>query len=249
MPDLRWNTATWDGGYDWSQRGEEWSGAWGSSEAEWFTCILPRIHRALPARQTLEIAPGYGRWSRFLIPVSERYIGVDLSGECIQACEETFAGVKNARFVKNDGRSLDMVEDGSCDFVFSFDSLVHVEMDIIDDYVRGIARKLSRGGVAFLHHSNLSHVEDKTPYASHQRAASVGYDLVRDAISASGGRTLVQELVDWGSTACIDCFTLFGRSADFPEVETALIENPQLMMSAALASRFMGAYCSLPKRG
>jgi hypothetical protein len=59
----------------------------------------------------------------------------------------------------------------------------------------------------------------------------------------------VQELVDWGSTACIDCFTLFGRSADFPEVETALIENPQLMMSAALASRFMGAYCSLPKRG
>ncbi len=36
IPDLKWNETTWDGSYDWAARGEEWSGPWGSSEAQWF---------------------------------------------------------------------------------------------------------------------------------------------------------------------------------------------------------------------
>jgi hypothetical protein len=33
MPDIAWNKATWDGEYDFGRQGEEWSDAWGGSDA------------------------------------------------------------------------------------------------------------------------------------------------------------------------------------------------------------------------
>ena len=67
MPDIAWNKATWDGTYDWSRKGEEWSDAWGGSAALWYGAILPRIAVFLPAGAVLEIGPGFGRWTRFLL--------------------------------------------------------------------------------------------------------------------------------------------------------------------------------------
>ena len=54
----------------------------------------------------------------------------------------------------NDGRSLDMIEDGSVDFAFSFDSLVHADAEVIAGYLRELERKLAPEGVGFVHHSN-----------------------------------------------------------------------------------------------
>jgi hypothetical protein len=51
--------------------------------------------------------------------------------------------------------SLDVAVDGSVDFVFSFDSLVHVEMDVIEAYLKQLAAKLTPNGVGFIHRSNL----------------------------------------------------------------------------------------------
>ena len=68
MPELDWNKAVFDGNYDWRQGGEEWSAPWGGSEAQWFGSLYPRLHRLLPAGRILEIAPGFGRWTKFLIP-------------------------------------------------------------------------------------------------------------------------------------------------------------------------------------
>ncbi len=48
-----------------------------------------------------------------------------------------------------------MVADGSIDFVFSFDSLVHAEEDVIRSYLDQLGQKLRPDGVGFLHHSNL----------------------------------------------------------------------------------------------
>ena len=59
MPDLNWNKTVWGSTYGWQAGGEEWSETWGSSEAQWFGSIFPRLHRFLPARQILEIAPGW----------------------------------------------------------------------------------------------------------------------------------------------------------------------------------------------
>ena len=103
MPEIAWNKSHWDGEYQWNVGGEEWSAAWGGSEAQWFGSIYPRLHRLLPAKHVLEIAPGFGRWTRFLIDGSESFTGIDLSSAAIEHCERRFAGASNAKFHLNDG--------------------------------------------------------------------------------------------------------------------------------------------------
>lgn len=156
MPDLDWNKTAWGSIYAWHDSGEEWSTAWGGSEAQWFGAIFPRLHRFLPARRILEIAPGFGRWTKYLIPVCDEFVCIDLSSKCVDACRDRFAAAGHAQFFVNDGHSLAEAKDESFDLVFSFDSLVHAEADVLTSYVPQVLRKLSPGGVAFLHHSNFS---------------------------------------------------------------------------------------------
>lgn len=146
MPTLAWNKNYWDAGTDWADRGEGWSGPWGTPEMQWYGSVYPRIHRHLRAATILEIACGYGRWTNFLSEHCDRLIGVDLVAQCVEACRRRFASLNHLSFVQNDGRSLDFVEDGSVDFVFSFDSLVHVEPTVIRGYLSQFPRILRPGG-------------------------------------------------------------------------------------------------------
>ena len=57
--------------------------------------------------------------------------------------------------VLNDGRSLSMIPDSSVDFVFSFDSFVHPDRDVVEAYLRQLGTKLKIGGKGFIHHSNF----------------------------------------------------------------------------------------------
>jgi hypothetical protein len=241
MPDVNWNAAVWNGAYDWSNRGEEWSGPWGGSEAQWFGAIYPRIHRFLPAQSILEIAPGFGRWSRFLLPSCEQYTGVDLSAECVAACRETFSPASHATFFENDGTDLSMVPDASVDFAFSFDSLVHVEMNVIDAYVSQLVPKLREGGAAFLHHSNVKATASGRDDL-HHRGADVSHQLVADVVIASGGKMLVQETLAWTPGSCIDCISLFSRSCDFNDWKGSFVENAQFMVEANLIREHLKPY-------
>jgi hypothetical protein len=93
---------------------------------------------------------------------------------------------------------------------FSFDSLVHADDAVLAAYIPQILRKLSSVGVAFLHHSNLFEFKG-TLGDQHGRSRSVSADLVAALIGDSGGRVLVQEVVNWGGEHLIDCLTLFAR--------------------------------------
>lgn len=155
MPTVEQNLFLWGKADGWPDDGDKWSEKWGGSELEWSTSIFPRIRQFIPVPTILEIAPGYGRWTQFLKGFCEQLIAVDVSPACVERCKERFATDPHVRCYVNDGKSLAMVEDGSIDFAFSFDSLVHVEADIIAAYLNQLGRKLKPGAFAFLHHSNL----------------------------------------------------------------------------------------------
>ena len=154
MPTVDENRHNWEV-YDWPRGGDEWSGAWGSQSAQWYGTILPRLCPWLPTGTLLEIGPGFGRWTHFLKDLASRLILVDLTERCISECRARFALASNITYHVNDGRTLPMVPDGMVDLAFSFDSLVHVEADVIGVYLAELARKLSPDGVGFFHHSNL----------------------------------------------------------------------------------------------
>jgi 2-polyprenyl-3-methyl-5-hydroxy-6-metoxy-1,4-benzoquinol methylase len=122
---------------------------------QWYGAILPRISAFVPADTIVEIAPGYGRWTAFLKDLCKHLIVVDLSERCIDRCRQRFADYSHISYFVNDGQSLDMIEDGEIDFIFSFDSLVHAEAEVLKAYAAAFAKKLRPNGAAFIHHSNL----------------------------------------------------------------------------------------------
>jgi SAM-dependent methyltransferase len=238
MPRLDWNVHQWDGEYNWKLKGEEWSSSWGSSEAQWFGCLYPRLHSHLPATRILEIAPGFGRWTRFLLNYCDDYTGIDLSDECVKACQQTFSKVERARFFKNDGLSLGHA-DGQYDLVFSFDSLVHADIEVFDLYIPAILRLLKPDGMAFIHHSNL---KDSGETANiHNRSENVTARYVKEVVELNGGSISTQEKINWGSKLLIDCLTTFGhRGSDHGP---GAFDNYKFMDEAENCKRVVNLYC------
>ncbi len=247
----------WAQRYDWSGQGDEWSSMWGNAEAQWCHTLHPRIARWLPAGNVLEIAPGYGRWAQFLIRLSQQYMGIDMAENAVDACKRRFATEQHARFVVNDGRSLEAVPAEWADLVFSFDSLVHVERDDMQAYLGQLVGKLAPGGHAFLHHSNLAMYPARGLIRwDDWRARSVSADTFRKDCNDMGLRCVSQELIPWQRTRFIDCISVVeaapkppapGSSATpLPVVptsaDTVVVMNPYFSLEGLSARRISRIY-------
>jgi len=242
MPELEWNRVRWNDEHPWPESGDEWSVGWGGPRAQWYGTIFPRINRWLPARKVLEIAPGFGRWTQFLLRHTDELYGIDLNPKCIQRCVQRFSAYDRAHFIQNDGFSLEMVGDDTIDFAFSFDSLVHAEIDVVTAYCQQIVRKLNATGVAFIHHSNAANgVDPQDPNAS-GRAQSVSSQAVRAVIEGAGGRVLIQEEINWSSTARVDCLTTFVRGNAYPHVGYIKLENNHFMLEMQIIQAYQSQY-------
>jgi SAM-dependent methyltransferase len=240
--------------YDWKEAGEEWSQPWGSSAAQWAGTIFPRIRECLPADTILEIAPGFGRWTHYLKDYCDELWAVDKSNDCIEACRQRFASVSHVHCVLNDGRSLSMIPDASVDFVFSFDSFVHPDREIVEEYLRQLGTKLKIGGKGFIHHSNFGEYvnspRERLPEAlakplikakildwAHHRNPTMSAKTFRALCERNGLQCVSQELVNWRGRRLIDCLSLFVRSDSASESPTKTIRNPNFMREAARIRR------------
>ncbi|HEY1503104.1 MAG TPA: class I SAM-dependent methyltransferase [Stellaceae bacterium] len=146
-----WNT------YAWPLDGDEWSdqaAACGAPYAVWKQSLVDAfIAPHIDANAAvLEIAPGHGRWTPYLAMTARRYIGVDMNSSCIAYCRKRFTRFSNAAFYSNDGRSLPMVFRESINYIWSFDSFVHIDRATTDRYMAAFARILVHGGRACIHH-------------------------------------------------------------------------------------------------
>jgi hypothetical protein len=147
-----------------------------------------------------------------------------------------------------------MFPDESIDFVFSFDSLVHVKREVVEAYLSELGTKLRIGGKGFIHHSNLGEyahslrerlpppvrkllIKAKIIDSEHQRAPSMTADLFRALCAQYGLHCLIQELVNWRGKRLIDCFSLFTRNGSNEQNATQILRNPNFMREAALIRR------------
>jgi SAM-dependent methyltransferase len=228
MPALADNISMWNEAYDWSQQGDEWSDAWGGVSYQWWVTLFSRIQGFVPARRILEIAPGYGRWTHYLRDLCDELVAVDIAETAIAHCRTRFAGDEHVGFHVNDGTSLAIVADRSVDLMFSFDSLVHAEHDVIAGYLEEFARVLAADGVAFIHHSNMGAYEPGSydPQNIHWRATSVSAELVERRARAVGLRCISQETVAWGNhTLLNDCFSVITRAGSRWDRENQVAAN------------------------
>jgi SAM-dependent methyltransferase len=253
VPSLQENLEQWDSRYSWEGRGDEWSAAWGGTENQWWGTLMPRLHSFLPAGTALEIGPGFGRWTQFLKDVCQHLTVVDVSDRCIDACRERFSSSSNLAFHVNDGRSLPMVRDDSLDFAFSFDSLVHAEVEILESYLTELAAKLKPGGHAFIHHSNMGQYERlaalarKVPERLRRhlvvrgllvnvygwRAESVTAEIFDQCSRQAGLRCVSQERINWMyGRHVIDCISVV-TSQDSPSARPVVRYTNRAFMREA----------------
>ena len=182
-------------------------------------------------------------WVRPMDPVSERSMRVHdcrrRFQRCIDHCKQRFVGQGHVQFHVNDGVCLAFVPDNSIDFVFSFDSLVHVEIEVIGG-ILPVGSKIRPDGVGFIHHSNLAayprrlaimNSYNQLPATFRRRvlthsimetilsvniaawrATSVSAEIFRRCCESAGLKCISQELINWHRGRClIDCMSVFSR--------------------------------------
>jgi len=136
-----------------------------------------------------------------------------------------------------------MVPDASIDFVFSLDSLVHVESDVLGEYIWQICQKLTPTGVAFIHHSNALSPACKIEEArGGARGETVSSSVVKELVEDCSAVVRIQEEVQWVGASRTDCFTLFGRATAFSDQRYVLLENDHFATEIDLIRRFQSHY-------
>lgn len=176
MATINENLKQWNN-YDWNRAGDEWSAGWGGSDYLWALTIQPRIIKNIPCSTILEIACGNGRISQYLLKYCRKLILVDICQSCIDYCKDRFKDYNHIEYIVNDGISLDMISDNSIDFVFSWDSLVHADKNVIQNYIYELSNKMNSNATGFIHHSNFG--ANKKLIDSNKKIFNSGWQIGR----------------------------------------------------------------------
>ena len=180
MPSIEWNK--WWNDYAWPEHGDEWDGqakfcgqpyeAWKRSLENAF--MTPRID---PGFTVLELAPGHGRWTDSLLALASHVILADLNPGCIDFLKKKYEERSDVSFMVTDGRSLPGIAAESIDFIWSYDSFVHMEKPVIEAYFREFSRVLRPGRSAIIHHAGRRHLA--LPFSFIARFGAPGKYLYR----------------------------------------------------------------------
>lgn len=177
----------WNDENMWIKDGHEWSAFFGTTEYLW-NLIYPKVKDYLKG-DVLEIAPGFGRMTEFLLNYSGTLSIIDLNDICIKKCIDKF-GSQIRNYIVNDGKSL-FFPDNNFDFIFSYDSFVHMTEDVVESYIKETSRTLKNNRYAFIHHSNF--YNSFTPSENIAGRASMNPDLFKSFVNKYNMEIISQE--------------------------------------------------------
>lgn len=145
------NKLTWNN-WNWNEMGEEWT----KSQVWKDKLVSEIIQKLIPDNSSIiEIGPGGGRWSEFLLKKSSTLHLVDISKKCLELCSERFKKNKNIDFNLIKDVKFDFAESDSMDVVFSYDVFVHIDKAQIIEYFQEFERVLKKNGRIILHYSKV----------------------------------------------------------------------------------------------
>jgi ubiquinone/menaquinone biosynthesis C-methylase UbiE len=183
LENIEKNLELWDHSYKWVADGDEWQYPANHAAVPyevWKASVVS--HLIAPYAKdadVVEIAPGRGRWSELIIGICQHATLVDISSSCLEYCRKRFSGHRNVDYFLTTGTQLPKAASGTVDFVFSYDSFVHMSAEVIGAYLFEIARVLRIGGFAVIHHADVAEVGTHRQTHPGQRSA-VNRIMVRD---------------------------------------------------------------------
>ncbi len=111
--------------------------------------LLPYVR---PDVVALEIGPGGGRWTRYLLPCRRLY-AVEYYAELMAERRKNFSQ-PNIIEILNNGTDFPGVPPASVDFVFSFGVFVHLDADIISAYLANLHAVIHPVTQIIIHYSD-----------------------------------------------------------------------------------------------
>lgn len=105
-----------------------------------------------PETVMLEIGPGGGRWTRYMLDAKQIY-AVDFHQELLDELRANFPQ-PNITPIKNNGDDFPGVPDCAIDFLFSFGTFVHLDLEIIEKYLENMRRLLKPESVVVIQYSD-----------------------------------------------------------------------------------------------
>jgi ubiquinone/menaquinone biosynthesis C-methylase UbiE len=156
--------------------------------------VLPYVDSQ---RTALEIGPGGGRWTRYLLGFHQLYV-VDYHPELLQELKKNF-NQSNMRFINNRGTDFPGIADDSIDFLFSFGCFVHLEAHLIEQYLKNMRRILKRGGNAVIQYSDKNKIVAQLNSAFSENTP----DRMRKMVVDSGFRVVEEDLTTMSHSSII----------------------------------------------
>ena len=148
--------------------------------------VLPYIN---PQHIELEIGPGGGRWTRYLLGFKKLYV-VDHYPQLLNELKKRF-NKPTMQFITNNGTDFPGVPDKSIDYIVSVACFVHLEPHLIESYLKNMVRILKPGGNVFLTYSDKTKVgaqinhtfTNVTPGAMREMISSAGFKIVEEDLT------------------------------------------------------------------
>ena len=139
---------------------------------------------------SLEIGPGYGKFSRLFLPWRLNFY-VDVLPQCHDKIKALFKPQQHKliKFYTTDKTACPDIPDNSCNFVFSWDTFPFFTQEHIGQYLKDIHRIILPGGYVFIHYANCEYDYDlheakrgywnyNTKSAMTQMIKDNGYDVI-----------------------------------------------------------------------
>jgi ubiquinone/menaquinone biosynthesis C-methylase UbiE len=157
-PDIKW-------GHFWAQslqdfitrgepqKGSHWGDEWGEPMSNICKPLLERmvLSQIKKGDVAVEIGPGGGRLTRHIRHGLKRLYLVEYNPEFFSVIRQRFNDPENFVYVHSkDGKTMREIKNREVDFVFSWGTFVHFELDHIGAYLKEIKRVLKRNGKCFL---------------------------------------------------------------------------------------------------
>lgn len=164
----------------------------------------------LDTTSILEIACGYGRHTQRFVERAGHAWLLDTSVDALAEARRRLGHRPNVTVLPpGDGASIPLPE-ASLTAVFSYDAMVHFEMETVFAYLRDIHHVLKPGGRALLHHS----AADGAPGAAFDRNPGwrnfMSIPAFRHVALRSGFTLLAQEVFDHSAPGS-DCLSLIQK--------------------------------------
>lgn len=146
----------------------------------------------------LEIGPGGGRWTQYLLGFGELYV-VDYYAELLSELKQNF-NRPSMKFIKNSGDDFPGVPDQSIDYLFCFGTFVHLEIDVIGRYLVNIHRILKPGGNVIIQYSDMTKIMARenegfscnTPEQMRQLVIDKGFRIVEEDLTTLWHSSIVR---------------------------------------------------------